>query len=144
MTGFRTPTVSISPYARRGEVSHAVATHDSILKLISYRFGLPYLNKRHRYASNIGRTFDWENPDFSVPTLPSPLPPLTTACAVQSAVPSTSPGAVRARRNQPMEFSSPEFHEYLRRQGYPVNRAKAEETFNDPKVVERMKQIWNQ
>ena len=35
------------------------ATHESILKLISYRYGLGYLNKRHRYASNIGRSFDF-------------------------------------------------------------------------------------
>ena len=27
---------------------------ESILKLISYRYGLGYLNKRHRYAQNIG------------------------------------------------------------------------------------------
>ena len=59
------------PYARRGHVSHMTVTHESILKLLSYRFGLGYLNKRHRYASNIGRSFDWENPDFDVPTLPS-------------------------------------------------------------------------
>ena len=76
ITGFRVPGVAISPYARRGYVSHATVTHESILKLISYRFGLGYLNKRHRYASNIGRTFDWENPDFSVPNLPDPAAPL--------------------------------------------------------------------
>ena len=56
ITGFRIPGVAISPYARRGHVSHMTVTHESILKLISYRFGLGYLNKRHRYASNIGRS----------------------------------------------------------------------------------------
>ena len=42
------------------------------LKLISYRFGLGYLNKRHRYARNIGRSFNWSRPDFMPPKLPDP------------------------------------------------------------------------
>ena len=42
-----------------GRVSHMTCTHESILKLISYRYRLGFLNKRHRYASNIGRSFDF-------------------------------------------------------------------------------------
>ena len=49
-TGFRIPGVAISPYTRKGGVSHMPVTHESILKLISYKFGLGHLNKRHRYA----------------------------------------------------------------------------------------------
>ncbi len=59
-TGFRIPGVAISPFTRGGGVSHMTVTHESILKLISYRFGLGHLNKRHRYASNIGRSFDFK------------------------------------------------------------------------------------
>ena len=40
---------------------------ESILKLISYRFGLGYLNKRHRYAFNIGRTFNWSQAELQRP-----------------------------------------------------------------------------
>jgi len=47
MTGFRIPAVVVSPYVKRGKVNHAFSTFESILKLISYKFGLGYLNKRH-------------------------------------------------------------------------------------------------
>ena len=69
--GFRIPAVAVSPWTRRRSggarfrVDHGVYGFESILKLISYRFGLGYLTKRHRYARNIGRSFDWESrPDF--------------------------------------------------------------------------------
>ena len=43
ITGFRIPGVAISPYARRGHVSHMTVTHESILKLdlLPLRPGLP-------------------------------------------------------------------------------------------------------
>ncbi len=53
-------------------VDHGVYGHESILKLISYRFGLGDLVKRDREARNIGLSFDWDNPDFEVPDLPDP------------------------------------------------------------------------
>jgi hypothetical protein len=58
-------------------------THESILKLISYRFGLGYLTKRHRYASNIGRSFDFTRKDFDPPNLPDPEAIVATPCSVQ-------------------------------------------------------------
>ena len=82
VSGFRIPNAVLSPFAKRGHVSHATITHESILKLISYRFGLGFLNKRHRYASQIGRTLEWENPDFSVPDLPRPQLPLALSCTL--------------------------------------------------------------
>ena len=75
LTGFRIPAVAISPYARAqkgGRVSHMTCTHESILKLISYRYGLGHLNKRHRYASNIGRSFNFSKRDFEPPAAARP------------------------------------------------------------------------
>ena len=109
VTGFRIPGVAISPYARRGYVSHATVTHESILKLIAYRFGLGYLNKRHRYASNIGYTFDWANPNFVPPTLPTPAPPAAVACSAQGAPPPSSSEAI---------YASPQWRDYLQKLGY--------------------------
>ena len=57
-------------------------THESILKLISYRYGLGYLNKRHRYASNIGRSFDFSKRDFEPPELPDPAAIAAVPCSV--------------------------------------------------------------
>ena len=76
--GFRTPAVALSPFARPKKrpkgfrVDHGTYGHESILKLISYRFRLGHLNKRHRYARNIGRSFEWKDPDFERPKLPDP------------------------------------------------------------------------
>ena len=82
--GFRIPAVTVSPYTRRRRngfrVDHGVYGFESILKLISHRFELGHLNRRHRYARNIGRSFDWENPDFSDPGLPDPPAVATTPC----------------------------------------------------------------
>ena len=88
--GFRVPAVAVSPYARRGkkkwpwerdrygwhrnhfEVDHGLYGHESILKFISYRFGLGDLNTRMKFANNIGRSFDFWRPDFERPQLPDP------------------------------------------------------------------------
>ena len=86
--GFRTPAVALSPFARPKKrpkgfrVDHGIYGHESILKLISYRFGLGFLNKRHRYARNIGRSFEWENPDFERPALPDPPQVASQPCTV--------------------------------------------------------------
>ena len=86
--GFRVPAVSVSPYSRnpkaaasRYRVDHGVHGHESILKLISYRFGLGFLNRRHRYARNIGNSFDWSHPDFNPPKLPDPPQIATQPCS---------------------------------------------------------------
>src|SRR5262249_54943775 len=101
VTGYRIPGVAISPYARRGYVSHMTVTHESILKLVAYKFGLGYLTKRHRYASNIGRSFDWEHPNFDPPSLPDPAVPVTTPCAPHGSQRSgEDPAAERAERTE--------------------------------------------
>src|SRR3954447_9141112 len=83
--GFRIPAVTVSPYARPKKrsgfrVDHGVYGHESILKLISYRFGTGFLNKRHRYARNIGSSFEWNEPDFTPPKLPDPPVVATSPC----------------------------------------------------------------
>ena len=101
--GFRTPAVAISPFARRRRhrprgrprwephdfdrgselrVDHGLYGHESILKLIAYRFGLGDLTTRMRSANNIGSSFEWERPDFEVPPLPDPPEIVTQPCAL--------------------------------------------------------------
>jgi phospholipase C len=126
ITGFRVPGVAISPYARRGHVSHATITHESILKLISHRFGLGYLNKRHRYASEIGRTFDWEHPNFNVPDLPRPIFPPGLPCV--GAAPPESEGELREGPG----IDSPELREYVESLGFRIEPATPERIFPDP------------
>ena len=76
--GFRIPAVTVSPYTLKrksytARVDHGLYGFESILKMISYRFGLPALTKRVAEARNIGLSFDWKStPDFDVPDLPDP------------------------------------------------------------------------
>ncbi|MEA2363103.1 MAG: phospholipase [Thermoleophilaceae bacterium] len=98
--GFRVPAVAVSPFARRARkrwswerdyggwgynhfnVDHGTFAHESILKFISYRFGLGDLNTRMRFANNIGRSFEWRRPDFEMPELPDPPQIVTQPCAL--------------------------------------------------------------
>jgi phospholipase C len=135
-TGFRVPGVAISPYVRRGHVSHMTVTHESILKLVAYKFGLGYLTKRHRYASNIGYSFDWSHPDFSLPELPRPSAPATLACSLRSG------GERSARRDEThdertegLEIGDPRVVEYLDHLGFDVTPATADRIFTNPDSV---------
>ena len=134
ITGFRVPNAVISPFTRRGGVSHATVTHESILKLISYRFGLGHLNTRHRYASQIGRTFDWEHPDHEVPDLPRPAPPAALTCTAQ--------GLARSAEQEQDEEAAEgpglgALGGLADRLGYEVRPATAERVFRDPDRARR-------
>ncbi len=68
--GFRTPAVLVSPYAAKGVVNHTQFGHESILKLVEYRFGLRPLTVRDARANNIGTSFAWRaKPRLRPPTL---------------------------------------------------------------------------
>src|SRR5204863_255028 len=126
ITGFRTPAVAISPWARRGYVSHAAFTHVSILKLISYRFRLGYLNTRHRYEPDIGRTFDFSKPNYDVPDLPSPSPVVPVACLPAK----QSPATRRSARAEGPELA--DLAPYAERIGYDVQPPTPERVFAHP------------
>lgn len=78
--GFRVPTVVVSPYARRGFVSHDVFDHASILKLVEWRFGLTPLTPRDANANNLASALDFASPDYSVPSLPRVADPGPHVC----------------------------------------------------------------
>jgi phospholipase C len=72
-TGFRVPTVLISPWAKPGLVSHTVYDHTSLLAFLETKWGLPPLTARDRSAANMLDLFDFSRPAFAVPpTLPVP------------------------------------------------------------------------
>jgi phospholipase C len=72
LMGFRIPAVVVSPFARRAEVSHLLCGFESIIKLITYRFGCGSLTTRDAYAQNIGLSMAWDTPNFERPDLPDP------------------------------------------------------------------------
>jgi phospholipase C len=136
--GFRIPALAISPYARRGAVSHSTLGFESILKLISHRYSLGTLNRRHRHAFNIGRTFDWESPNFEVPDLPDPAVVATAPCAAGGGGGFPDPtGGPRARaakkkRPKPHDLTKLETSGYLERLGYDVPEATYERIYRNP------------
>ncbi len=70
--GLRIPLFVISPYAKRGYVSHEVTDHTSLLRFVAARFGLPALTHRDANAVPPFDMFDFDHPDPTVPQLPTP------------------------------------------------------------------------
>lgn len=56
--GFRVPMIVVSPYARRGVVSHTVREHSSIDKFIETTYGLPAMTARDAAADDLSDTLD--------------------------------------------------------------------------------------
>jgi phospholipase C len=133
--GFRIPAVSVSPYTRgaknrtRFRVDHGVYGHESILKLISYRFGLGYLNRRHRYARNIGHSFDWRHPDFMPPALPDPPQIATQPCSAGGGG-VFDPGAAHASDLEDLRSMAD-------RVGTPVYESRPDQIFTRPDAVKK-------
>jgi phospholipase C len=70
-TGFRVPMVVVSPFAKKGYVSHTVMDTTAILKFIEMRFGLPSLTARDAAQPDMSEFFDLTN----VPNQTAPSPP---------------------------------------------------------------------
>lgn len=81
--GFRTPTLLMSPLARRGFVSHRVYDHTSILKMIEWRWGLEPLTVRDATANNIAAALDFEaGPNPDAPSFDVPAFPIGESCSI--------------------------------------------------------------
>jgi phospholipase C len=132
LMGFRTPAVAVSPFTRGGHVRHPTLGHESILKLISYRFGLGHLNRRHRYAYNIARTFDFARPDYTPPELPDPNKIVSLPCAIGG-----EPGFPSPTRAKPHDLVALETSGLLERLGYEVRPAGYDQIFRSPDGVRR-------
>jgi phospholipase C len=71
--GIRVPFLVISPYAKRGYVSHGVYDHTSILRFIQAKHRLPALTARDANAQIPVDFFDFQSPpNLVVPKLPEP------------------------------------------------------------------------
>src|SRR5581483_7670405 len=129
--GLRIPAVTVSPWVRRGHVSHSIFGFESILKMIEYRFGIGPLTRRDAYAQNIAKSFDWEaKPRLDRPDLPTPAHVVGQQCA---GLPVTllSEGAP-AERPKPHDMSELLTSGYLDRLGFHYRPATAASTFREP------------
>jgi phospholipase C len=70
--GFRVPLVIISPYAKKGYVSHARHEFGSILHFTEKAFGLGSLNTTDRRADDLKDAFDFRGPPRSFVPIKAP------------------------------------------------------------------------
>ena len=71
--GPRVPLVMISPWAKRGYVSHVEEDHTAITRLIASLFDLPALTARDANSSALLDLFDFScGRDLSLPAAPEP------------------------------------------------------------------------
>ena len=132
LMGFRIPAVVISPYAKRGSVSHLLCGFESIIKLITYRFGLGDLTVRDRYATNIGETFDWERPRLEAPDLPDPEHVASRPCALGG-------GDVLTQESADAHVNDlAELEQLANRFGFPVGSGRVDELFTKPDAIRRV------
>jgi phospholipase C len=60
--GPRVPLLIISPWAKRGYISHKVLEFSSVLKFIETRFGMPPLSERDALSGDMLDSFDFTQP----------------------------------------------------------------------------------
>ncbi|HEY2428653.1 MAG TPA: alkaline phosphatase family protein, partial [Acidimicrobiales bacterium] len=84
--GFRVPAVVVSPWARKGYVSHVTHDHTSFLRLVETKWNLPALTYRDANASNLLDTLDLSRPAFEEPPAlaAAALPTGALACYAQN------------------------------------------------------------
>ena len=86
-TGFRVPTIVVSPWAKADHVSHTVYDHTSILRLVETKWNLPALSYRDANANNMLDCLDLHRPAFLVPPVLAPAVPPTGAASCLAADP---------------------------------------------------------
>ena len=70
-SGFRTPFILVSPFAKPNYVSHTPMESTSVWKFVETRFGMPNLTQRDANANDMTEFFDFTNPPrLAIPPLP--------------------------------------------------------------------------
>src|SRR3954463_15441231 len=129
--GIRVPAVTVSPWVRRGHVSHSIFGFESILKMIEYRYGLAPLTRRDAYAQNIARSFDFASkPRLEVPDLPDPPTVALTQCSNQP--PGAKLGADGAQRPHEHDLKYLLTSGYLDRLGFDYKPAPPPTMYRKP------------
>jgi phospholipase C len=127
--GFRIPAVVVSPFASRGAVNHMLCGFESIIKLITYRFGLGSLTTRDYQANNIGLSMNWDAPNLDRPSLPDPERIVSNPCTL---------GGGDVLDTQQSHTSDLAALESLAEEfGFPVGNASVDQIFQEPDSVQK-------
>jgi phospholipase C len=103
--GVRVPTIVISPWTRGGHVCSQVFDFTSILRFLENWTGVPEPNIsawRRKVCGDLTLAFDFANPDFSYPALPTPIAvncptAITPTVPSPQTFPAQEPGALLSR-----------------------------------------------
>jgi phospholipase C len=135
--GIRIPAVTISPWVKRGHVSHTIFGFESILKMIEYRFGVGPLTRRDAYAQNIAKSFDWESkPRITPPSLPDPPAVAGHQCENRAPGPKVGPnGGSAPQRPKEHDLVDMLTSGYLDQLGFKYKPATPESTYRQPHKV---------
>ena len=79
-TGFRVPLIVVSPFTRKGFVSHTAADYTAVLKFVETRWGLSPLSKRDAAQMDMTEFFDFANPPWLTPPTPPAASVDTSRC----------------------------------------------------------------
>jgi phospholipase C len=78
-TGFRVPLIIVSPFAKKGYVSHTPMDYTAVLKFVETRFNLPNLTARDAAQADMSEFFDFTGVPNATP--PTPVTqPTSLAC----------------------------------------------------------------
>ena len=69
-TGFRLPLIVVSPFTRKGFVSHTPADYTAVLKFIETRWRVSPLTKRDAAQMDMTEFFNFSNPPWATPPNP--------------------------------------------------------------------------
>lgn len=72
LRGFRVPAIVISPWSPRGAVAHDLYDHNSVLKMIEWRYGLEPLTVRDQSATNLAQALDFTAYNTNAPAISAP------------------------------------------------------------------------
>jgi phospholipase C len=129
LMGFRIPAVVVSPFANRGAVSHMLCGFESIIKLITYRFGLGSLTTRDYQANNIGLSMNWDAPNLERPSLPDPERIVSNPCTLGGG------DVVDGQQSHTSDLAALE--DLAKGFGFDVGTASADQIFREPDSVQK-------
>jgi phospholipase C len=70
ISGFRVPTIVISPFAKKNYVSHTSMDYTAFLKFVETRFNLPSLTLRDASMPDMTEFFDFVGAPWATPPTP--------------------------------------------------------------------------
>ena len=110
-------------------MNHLLCGFESIIKLITYRYGLGRLTTRDAQANNIGLSMNWSSPNFERPDLPDPERIVSNPC--------TTGGGDVVDSNQTHTSDLAALEDLADRFGFPTGTGAVDQIYREPSSVQQ-------